>query len=318
MNKIEARSLLVLITFFASIQYIFIGAVGDDYSPFGFLSITNLIGFVMMLLIFSGQIISEMYRVTKKDVFHGIILSLELTGFNTFTLIGVSGSSATVSACILSSYFVFIPFIAFVHKSERPKRNIIIATIAAVIGLGMVSGFDAGNFIDPYTLALVAADICFALYTVSVGKYAADSSPTFLAIGQMLWCFLITSVLWVGEAMVTAKPMSLPSSPAFIICVFYVGIFLKGVYSIAQVNSQRFISPIETSLIFSTEIVMTMLMSPILGRVIDVPVENITILRLVGGLLVIAGILIADDNIYKKIGRVFGRIINLKNGRKAS
>ena len=71
MNKIEARSLLVLITFFASIQYVFIGAVGDDYSPFGFLSITNLTGFVMMFIIFAGTVVSEFYRIRKEDILHG-------------------------------------------------------------------------------------------------------------------------------------------------------------------------------------------------------------------------------------------------------
>ncbi len=318
MNKIEARSLLVLITFFASIQYVFIGAVGDDYSPFGFLSITNLTGFVMMFIIFAGTVVSEFYRIRKEDILHGLILSLELTGFNTFTLLGVAGAGVTVSACVLSSYFVFIPIIMFVTKREKPKLNIVAASLMAVVGLGMVGGFSFENFFDPHTLALLAADICFALYTVSVGKYSTEASPTFLVMGQLLFCFLITSVLWVGEAFVTGRPFELPSSPAFIVCVFYVGIFLKGVYSIAQVHSQRFISPIETSLIFSTEIIMTMLVSPLLGMVIDVPVEEITALRLAGGVLVIFGILIADEEIYKRLGKLIAAVCKRENGGKAS
>ncbi len=310
--------MLVLITFFASIQYVFIGAVTDDYSPFGFLCITNLIGFGMMLLIFAGAIATELYRMTKKDLWHSFLLSLELTGFNTFTLIGVAGAGATVSACILSSYFIFIPVISFVHKHEKPKLNIIIASVMAMIGLGMVGGFDPESLFDIHTLALIAADICFALYTFSVGKYSVDSSPTFLAMGQMLWCFLITAVLWVGEALVTGNGMSLPSSPSFIICIFYVGIFLKGVYSIAQVNAQRFISPIETSLIFSTEIIMTMLVSPLMGFILEIPAEDISPMRLVGGMIVIVGILAADDNVYKRIAGLTGKVLKREIGGKAS
>lgn len=304
MNRLEARSLLVLITFFASIQYVFIGAVTDEYSPFGFLCVTNLIGFVIMLVLFAGTIFADFYRITKKDIIHGLFLSLELTGFNTFTLIGVSGAGATVSACVLSSYFVFIPIITYIHKRTKPSRNIVTASVIAVIGLGMVAGFDPKGFFDLHTLALVAADICFALYTISVGKYSADSSPTFLAIGQLLWCFLITLVLWGAESLVMGRSMTLPDGPSFIICLFYVGIFLKGIYTIAQVNSQRFISPIETSLIFSTEIIMTMLLSPILGKLFGIPEDEITVMRLIGGSLVIVGILIADENIYKKIRKI--------------
>ena len=296
-----------MITFFASIQYVFIGAVSDDYSPFGFQCITNLIGFVIMVVMFFGTIVAEMYRLTKSDILHGIILSLERTGFTTLSLIGVSGSGATVSACILSSYFVFIPVVAFVAKKEKPKKGILIASVLAVIGLGMVGGFDVGAFFDIHTLALIAADICFALYTYSVGKFTTNTSPTFLAIGQMLWCSVITLILWGAQSLIMGQPMVLPSSPSFMICLFYVGIFLKGIYTISQIHAQRYISPIDTSLIFSTEIIMTMVFSPLLGYIFDVPKEEITVLRVLGGLLVIIGILIADEKIYKKITSVFKR-----------
>ncbi len=296
-----------MITFFASIQYVFIGAVSDDYSPFGFQCITNLIGFVIMVVMFFGTIVAEMYRLTKSDILHGIILSLERTGFTTLSLIGVSGSGATVSACILSSYFVFIPVIAFVAKREKPKKGILIASVLAVIGLGMVGGFDVGAFFDIHTLALIAADICFALYIYSVGKFTTNTSPTFLAIGQMLWCSVITLALWGAQSLIMGQPMSLPSSPAFMICLFYVGIFLKGIYTISQIHAQRYISPIDTSLIFSTEIIMTMVFSPLLAYIFDIPKEDITVLRVLGGLLVILGILIADEKIYIKITSVFKR-----------
>jgi len=316
LNKIEARALLVLITFFASIQYVFIEAVKDDYSPFGFLSVTNLIGFVMMLLVFAGNIVSEIYRMTKKDVIHSIILALELTGFNVFTLIGVSGAGATVSACILSSYFIFIPVIALFQKQNKPKINIVLASVMAVVGVGMVAGFDGEGFFDLHTLALLAADICFALYTLSVGKYSAQSSPTFLALGQMLACFVITSLVWLGECAIKSEAPGLPGSPAFVICIIYVGIFLKGIYSVSQVHAQRFISPIETSLIFSTEIIMTMFVSPIIGSALGTEREEITVLRIAGALIVIAGILTADDNIYKKIVGLFVKPKKRENGGK--
>lgn len=296
-----------MITFFASIQYVFIGGVSDEYSPFGFQCITNLVGFAIMVVMFFGTIVREMYRLTKSDILHGIILSLERTGFTTLSLIGVSGAGATVSACILSSYFVFIPVIAFFTKKEKPRKNIVIASVLAVIGLGMVGGFDVEAFFDIHTLALIAADICFALYTYSVGKFTTNTSPTFLAMGQMMWCSVITLILWGAESLIEGQSMSLPSSPAFIICLFYVGIFLKGIYTISQIHSQRYISPIETSLIFSTEIIMTMICSPLLGIIFGLPKEDITILRVVGGLLVIGGILIADDNIFRKVKSVFRR-----------
>ena len=123
----------------------------------------------------------------------------------------------------------------------------------------------------------------------------------------MLWCSVITLALWGAQSLIMGQPMSLPSSPTFMICLFYVGIFLKGIYTISQIHAQRYISPIDTSLIFSTEIIMTMVFSPLLGYIFDIPKEDITVLRVLGGLLVILGILIADEKIYMKITSVFKR-----------
>ena len=41
MNKLEANVSLVIITFFAAIQYIFLSAILDTVSHFAFLCITN-------------------------------------------------------------------------------------------------------------------------------------------------------------------------------------------------------------------------------------------------------------------------------------
>ena len=61
MNKLEANVSLVIITFFAAIQYIFLSAIPDTVSHFAFLCITNLIGFLITLAFFFG----ELFRLDK-------------------------------------------------------------------------------------------------------------------------------------------------------------------------------------------------------------------------------------------------------------
>ena len=105
MNKLEATVSLVIITFFAAIQYIFLSALPATVSHFAFLCITNLIGFLITLAFFFG----ELFRLDKKQIVQSMALAGELFVFNVFLLLGSSGVSATVCACVLSAYFVFIP-----------------------------------------------------------------------------------------------------------------------------------------------------------------------------------------------------------------
>ena len=67
MNKLEANISLVIITFFAAIQYVFLSGVPDTVSHFSFLCITNLVGFVITLALF----FSELFRVDKKQISTG-------------------------------------------------------------------------------------------------------------------------------------------------------------------------------------------------------------------------------------------------------
>ena len=49
MNRLEANISLILITFYAAVQYPFLTGVPESVSQFAFLCLTNLVGFVIML-----------------------------------------------------------------------------------------------------------------------------------------------------------------------------------------------------------------------------------------------------------------------------
>ncbi|MBQ8971440.1 MAG: hypothetical protein IJ073_09100, partial [Lachnospiraceae bacterium] len=100
MNKLEANLMLFFITFYAAIQYAFLAGVPEDISQFSFLFITNLVGFLIMLLFFFG----ELFRLDKIQVVQSLVLALELIGVNVFMLSGSAAAGAMVSASVLSAY----------------------------------------------------------------------------------------------------------------------------------------------------------------------------------------------------------------------
>ena len=292
MNKLEANISLFIITFFAAIQYPFLQGVPDTVSHFAFLCITNLIGFLLTLAVFA----SELFRVDKKQIVQSLVLSLELFGFNVFLLLG-SSVGATVSACVLSAYFVLMPVLSFLLFKVKSDRMTLCAVGVVLAGLALMMLQDPAGLKDIHFLFLVIGDVFFALYILTAGKYSAGSNPSILAMGQMLFTCLIALVFWMGESAIVKTVPFLPADSAFWGSVIFIGVFIRGVYTIVQMFAQRYVSPLNTSLIFSTEIIITMLMSPVLALLFHTQPEAITPLRMIGAIVMVAGILLAEPSV---------------------
>lgn len=303
MNKLEANISLFIITFFAAIQYPFLAGVPDSVSHFSFLCITNLIGFLLTLALF----FNELFRIDKNQIKQSFYLSGLLFGFNVFLLLGSSGVGATVSACVLSGYFVFIPVLGLLLFKQKPDRNTLVAIAIVLLGLFFMMNADGRSLLNVHILYLVIADVFFALYIMAAGKFTTGSNPSILAMGQMLFTFLISLLFWIGESLVMKQSMTLPKEPAFWGSVIFVSFFIRGLYGIVQIYAQRYSSPLNTSLIFSTEILITMVMSPVLSLLFGTAPETITGYKIIGAVLMVTGILAADSTITVSIKRRFLR-----------
>ena len=302
MNKLTANISLYIITFFAAVQYVFLSNVPDTVSNFAFLAITNLIGFVITLCVF----FHELSRLDKKQVVQAIVLSLELFGFNIFLLLGSRGMSATVVACVLSSYFAFIVIISFVIFHKMPDKNKVIGVLVVLLGVFFMMDANVDSLLNRNILYLVIADFFFALYLLTAERYASTSNPSLLAMGQTLFNFIITLICWGVECLVKGQTMLLPADPPFWGSVFFISFFIRGLYGIVQIYAQRYVSPLNVSLIFSTEIIMTMLASPLLSMAFGTEPGTITPLRILGSLVMVAGILVADSSFTDAVGRRMG------------
>ena len=131
--------------------------------------------------------------------------------------------------------------------------------------------------------------------------YSGQSSPINLT-------FLFSLLFWAGESVVLHKPMSLPTDASSWGSVIYISFFIRGLYGIVQIYALRYVSPLNTSLIFSSEIIMTMFMSPILTLVFGSDPEQITLLKAAGGVVMVMGILAADSSVVESIKRRFVRV----------
>lgn len=297
MNKIEANISLFIITFFVAVQYIFLAGVPEDLSHFAFLCITNLIGFVMIFAFFFG----ELFRLDVRQIFQSAILSSELIGFNLFMLMGLRDVDPAITSAVLSSYFVFVLLLDAILKRKFPNKLSIISVLTVLTGLLLMTNADIKGLFNIGILYLLIADVFFAIYVINVGSYAKSSNPSILAMGQMFFCFVFSLILWGGEAVLTGIKFSLPTNKDFWVGVIYISFFIRGLYAIIQIYAQRYVSPLNTSLIFSSEIVMTMIISPLISKIFDTAADAVTPLRIAGSIFIVLGLLIMEPGFFKSI-----------------
>lgn len=291
---------LLFITFLAAIQYVFLANVPESLSAYSFVFITNLIG---MAILFVTRI-KHIFLIRKKTLLKGAFFAFLLTGFNLFTLLGSRGMDSVAVSSVVSLYFVFVtPILLLLRKKVNFFSGI--ATVMAIISLLLIFG---GNiealFQSMNVIYLVIADICFAVYVVAVSNLGADEDSSALTFSQMGFSAGISLVAWMIEASLGKATMAIPTDRAFWISAIFIGIFIRAIYGILQISCQKHVSELSASLIFSTEIIITMLMDPILCKILGTTHTPASLYQVVGALFLIMATLMVDDQIMSKVGYV--------------
>lgn len=294
-NKLEANVSLVIITFFASIQYMFLRGVPNNISSFAFLFITSFIGFIILFLVF----FSELFRIDYNHIIQCFVLSIESFLYNLFLLLGSKDIDSTTVASVISSYFVFIPILEFTLYKILPKRNTIVSIIFVLIGIPLIIGLNIEGFYNQKIVYLVLADIMIALNIVTISKFVSGSNPAILSMGQLFFTSIIALFSWFIESRINNTIMSLPNEPMFWGSVIFISFFIRGLYTVVQIYAQRYVSPVNVALIFSSEIVMTLLLSgSVYKYIFDEPYyEEITIRKFIGVILMLVGIVMSEIDI---------------------
>ena len=289
---------LIFITFLAAIQYVFLRNVPDSVSTFSFVCITNLIGLVILGLARPKKILSIPGKTIKK----GILFAVELTGFSFFLLLGSQHMDAVVTSSVVSLYFVFItPMLLLLKKRVNFFSGI--ATVIAIIALLLMFGADTESLFSSVDVVyLIIADLFFAAYVVSVSVLGDSEDSTQLTLSQMFFASVFALTGWIIECLVSGKKFGLPTQSSFWVSALFFGIFIRAVYGLIQITAQKHVPALKASLIFSAEIIITLLTNPIMCNLLHMEYTPATAFQVLGALLLIIATLMVDESIMARLG----------------
>lgn len=307
MNRLQANLSLLAITLLAGIQYAFLKDVPESASGFSYLFITNLIGFLIALPVLGGQL----YRSSPRQILYSALLALLLLGFNLFMLLGSAGLDTTVTSFTVTAYIIFVPFISLLFK-KKVSRNQMAGVLIVLLGLALSMGVNGKGFLNIGILYLLVADLCFAVSIVLLEEISAQMNPAVLVMGELFFGSLFSFVGWLVE---DGFALVLPGDAAFWRSALFVAFFIRGMYGIVQIYAQRYVGAIQVSLIFSTEIIFTLLLSPLLSILLGSQPEQIDLAKVLGCLVIVSGILVADGTVWKSLREIGGKAVARKKVR---
>lgn len=300
MNKLQANASLLAITLLAGIQYAFLKNVPGSVSHFAFLFITNFIGFLIGMLALGG----ELCRADRKQILCSAALAGLLLGFNLFMLIGAGHLDTIVTSFTITAYIVFIPAVSLLFH-RRVSGNQIAGMMVVLAGLAFSMRVNLSGFLNPYVLCLIAADLFFAFYIVFAEQICAKMNPAVLLIGELFFGSLFSFAGWMVQDGVSS--LALPGDPAFWGSALFVAFFIRGLYGLVQLYAQRYVSAIQVSLVFSTEIIFTLALSPVLSKLMGTAPEPMDAFKAAGCFMIICGVLAADKNVISAISAMISR-----------
>ncbi len=289
---------LIFITFLAAIQYIFLRNVPEDISTFSFVFITNVMGFLILGLLQFKKLI----KIEKKTLKKGLIFAIELTGFNFFVLLGSRNTDAVIVSSVVSLYFVFItPMLLLLKK----KTNFFsaVASVIAIIALLLMFGADTNAlFSSANVIYLIIADLFFAAYVVSVSILGEEEDSVKLTLSQMIFSSILALFGWGIECLISGKAPVVPTDKQFWISALFMGIFIRAIYGLIQLSCQKHVSALKASLIFASEIIITLATNPFMCRIFGMDYTPATTYQVIGAVLFIIATLMVDETVMEKLG----------------
>jgi drug/metabolite transporter (DMT)-like permease len=219
-------------------------------------------------------------RLTRESRRHAVVLGCLYGVAQILQTAGMAQTPASVSGFITGMYVVATPLFAALILHSRITSLTWVAVVLAMVGLGVLtlSGLSIG-----YGEALIfVAAMFYALHIVGLGAWSDARQTLGMAIVQLMVITVICLICTAPDGLV------LPDRTIDWVSVLYMAVFAGAGAMIGQTWAQAHLPPTRAAIIMSTEPVFAALFAVLLGG------ESATVRMIIGGLLVLAAMLIAE------------------------
>jgi drug/metabolite transporter (DMT)-like permease len=230
-------------------------------------------------------------EINKKTILYGIILGLFLfSAFATQTF-GLSYTKSSIVAFITGLNVIVVPFLAYFIFKDYISKNVLIATVVAVIGLYLLTMSGALTIGKGELLTLICAFL-FALQIIFTGKFSKEVNVFLLVLFQLITVAVLSLIFSLSLDDVT---FNLTYDYVFFKAVLITAVFATVYAFLIQTYMQQFTTATKTAIIFAMEPVSASVFAYIsVGEVL-------TNIQLTGAILIVFATVVAELKFKRKL-----------------
>lgn len=211
-------------------------------------------------------------------------------------IMGLALTNAGINAFLASAYVILVPFMVWAVEKHRPKGKVFVSALIGLIGVSIMSvtGFSTGELsIGLGEILTLLSAFGYGGAIVAVDKFTEKSSVEFITASQFIFTFLIAVV---AALLMEEPPQMELTIPVFLefIYLIFLGTFLT---QLLFTYGTKHASANQAGVIFPLESVSATLFGCLLLG------EQLAVVQVVGGLMLIAAIIISNVSFQKKPGR---------------
>ena len=234
---------MFIATIFFGMTYVLTKICLNYSTEFHIISFRFLIAFIVSLIFLQKKI----FPIKIKEFIYSLILSIMLfLVFITMT-IGVKYTTATNASFLISLSVIFIPFFSWIFNKEKPKKNIFIVLIIALIGI-MLLTLDKNLELHIGDILCLICSLLFSFHIIITERFVRNNNPITLGVlqfgGVAILSFLVQYPI---------EKFSLPKNENFWISLLILSVFCTALAYIIQTVSQKKLSSTLIGLILSLE-----------------------------------------------------------------
>ena len=296
MNHLQANLCLLCVTFCWSTEVIIFACIPSTVTPFATTCITFLIGAALLIMAFFKRIVSGLRTDLKRQIIRCVFLSALNGTYNTMYQFGLKSFDVSSGAFTLCLTVVALPVILILQRSKVDKKTWLSALIVLLGICIALSGLLSRDQL-PGLFIIAVGCLLRAFYIIKLNQYAREHDPLVLSVLICVFGGIISFTFWMGVQ--PSLFLGIPWSPVIIASLVIYGYFVVALAITLNSFAQRRTTPTNATIIYSLEIVFSILWGAILPEKLITPV--LLTPQIIGGVIcvVLGNLIILFD--FKKI-----------------
>ena len=234
---------MFIATIFFGMTYVLTKICLNYSTELHIISFRFLIAFVISLIFLQKKI----FPIKIKEILYSLILSVLLFMVFITMTIGVKYTTATNASFLISLSVIFIPFFSWIFNKEKPKKNIFVVLIIALIGM-MLLTLDKNLELHIGDILCLICSLLFSFHVLITERFVKNNNPITLGVlqfgGVAILSFLVQYPI---------EKFTLPKNQKFWISLMILSVFCTALAYIIQTVSQKKLSSTLIGLILSLE-----------------------------------------------------------------